>query len=234
MLAIIKRELSAYFSSAIGYIFLAVFYLFAGFNFFVICLYSNSSSLNYVFSNLFTATAFLVPILTMRLFSEERKQKTEQALLTAPIALTSIVLGKYLSALVLFFISCCITLVYAAVISFFVLPDWPVIIGSFVGLFLLGAALIAIGTFLSSLTENQVISAVAAFAVSLFVIMMDTIARVLPIDWLGNFIKQISFTAHYSDFTMGIFNLVDVFFFASVSALFIFLTVRVFEKRRWS
>ncbi len=234
MTAILKRELSSYFSSAIGYIVLAVFYLFAGIYFFSASLYRNSASLNNVFSNLFTVVAFLIPILTMRLISEDKKQKTDQALFTAPVRLSSIALGKYFAALILYVISISVTLLYAIVISFFVRPDWPVVLGNFLGLFLLGAALIAIGMFLSSLTENQVIAAVSGFAVAIFVIMMDFISSIIPVQFISNILRNISFTAHYSDFTMGIFNLVDVFFFLSVSALFVFLTVRIFEKKRWS
>lgn len=157
MSAVMKRELNSYFSSAIGYIFIAVFYVFAGFYFFATCLLSGYSTLSYVFSNMFAIAVFLVPVLTMRLWSEEKKQKTDQALFTAPVKLLPIVLGKYFAALIIYAISLAIFLVFGLVISCFVTPEWSVIIGNLIGLFLLGAALIAIGMFLSSLTENQVI-----------------------------------------------------------------------------
>ena len=160
MSAVMKRELNSYFSSAIGYIFIAVFYVFAGFYFFATCLLSGYSTLSYVFSNMFAIAVFLVPVLTMRLWSEEKKQKTDQALFTAPVKLLPIVLGKYFAALIIYAISLAIFLVFGLVISCFVTPEWSVIIGNLIGLFLLGAALIAIGMFLSSLTENQVIAAV--------------------------------------------------------------------------
>ena len=164
MSAVMKRELNSYFSSAIGYIFIAVFYVFAGFYFFATCLLSGYSTLSYVFSNMFAIAVFLVPVLTMRLWSEEKKQKTDQALFTAPVKLLPIVLGKYFAALIIYAISLAIFLVFGLVISCFVTPEWSVIIGNLIGLFLLGAALIAIGMFLSSLTENQVIAAVSGLS----------------------------------------------------------------------
>lgn len=234
MKAIIKRELSAYFNSAIGYVFLAIFFLFSGLFFFATSLNSNSTDLGYVFSSLLMLVVFLIPILTMRLISEEKKQKTDQALLTAPISLISIALGKYLSALIVYTISISVTLLYAVVLSFFNAPDWTSIIGHFIGLFLLGASLIAINLFISSVTESQVIAAVCGFAVGLLVLFMDAIKSLISIDLVGTIIKNISFVQHYNNFTMGILNIADLVFFLSVCALFIFLTVRVFEKRRWS
>ena len=223
MSAVMKRELNSYFSSAIGYIFIAVFYVFAGFYFFATCLLSGYSTLSYVFSNMFAIAVFLVPVLTMRLWSEEKKQKTDQALFTAPVKLLPIVLGKYFAALIIYAISLAIFLVFGLVISCFVTPEWSVIIGNLIGLFLLGAALIAIGMFLSSLTENQVIAAVSGFAVGLF---SNT--------FLVSIFTNLSFNAHYTNFTTGLLNFVDVIFFLSVISVFVFLTVRVFEKKRWS
>lgn len=234
MSAIIKREISAYFKSSIGYIYLSIFYLFGGFYFFINCLSSTSSNLTYLFYNLFTIVLLLIPILTMRLLSEEKRQKTDQALLTAPVSLTAIVIGKYLGALVMYTIGISVTLIYAVILSFFSSISVAVILGNFLGLFLLGAAFISVCLFLSSLTENQIVAAISGFAVSIFIIMLGTIATNIPNPFLSNILIAISFSAHYSDFSTGIFNLVDLFFFISATALFIFLTVRVLEKRRWS
>ena len=131
MAAIIKREISAYFLSAIGYIVLAAFYIFGGFYFYMSVLMSNTTDLSYTFSSLFVIMIFVIPILTMRLFSEEKKQKTDQVLLTAPVSLTSIVLGKYFAALIMYLFCILITLVYAVIISFFNTPDWITVLGNF-------------------------------------------------------------------------------------------------------
>lgn len=234
MLAIIKREINTYFSSVIGYVFLAIFFFFTGLNFYVYSLYSNSSSLTYVYKHLFIFTCFITPILTMRLISEDKKQKTDQALYTAPIKISSIALGKFISALVVFIIAISITLVYALVISFFTMPEWPVIIGSFIGILSLGSALISIGMFLSSLTESQVVAAISTLGVGLFIIFMDSIASVIKIKFIKNALTFLSFNNHYQNFSLGIFNFADIIFFSTVSALFIFLTVYVLDKKRWN
>ena len=232
--AIIKREISAYFSSAIGYIVLAAFYVFGGFYFYMSVLMSNSTDLSYTFSSLFVILTFIIPILTMRLFSEEKKQKTDQALLTAPISLTAITLGKYFAALIMYLFCILITLVYAVIISFFNAPSWETVFGNFIGIFLLGAALIAVGMFLSSITENQIVAAVGGIVFGVLMLFMDSIARAISVEFISNTLKGISFMSYYNNFTLGVVSLKDIVFFVSVCALFVFLTVRVFEKKRWS
>lgn len=232
--AIIKREISAYFSSAIGYIVLAAFYVFGGFYFYMSVLMANSTDLSYTFSSLFVILTFIIPILTMRLFSEEKKQKTDQALLTAPISLTAITLGKYFAALIMYLFCILITLVYAVIISFFNAPSWETVLGNFAGIFLLGAALIAVGMFLSSITENQIVAAVGGIVFGVLMLFMDSIARAISVEFISNTLKGISFMSYYNNFTLGVVSLKDIVFFVSVCALFVFLTVRVFEKKRWS
>ena len=234
MAAIIKREISAYFLSAIGYIVLAAFYIFGGFYFYMSVLMSNTTDLSYTFSSLFVIMIFVIPILTMRLFSEEKKQKTDQVLLTAPVRLTSIVLGKYFAALIMYLFCILITLVYAVIISFFNTPDWITVLGNFLGIFLLGAALIAIGMFLSSITENQIVAAIGGIVVGVLMLFMDSIAQAISVDFISNILKKISFMSYYNNFTLGVLNLKDIVFFLSVCVLFIFFTIRVFEKKRWS
>lgn len=234
MKAIIKREISAYFSSAIGYIVLSAFYVFGGFYFYISSLVSNTTDLSYTFSSLFIILIFIIPILTMRLFSEEKKQKTDQALLTAPISLTSMTLGKYFAAIIMYLLCILITLVYAIIIACFNMPDWTTILGNFLGIFLLGASLISIGMFLSSITENQIIAAVSGVAVGVLILFMDSIAQSVPVEFISDILKKISFISYYNNFTLGIVSLKDIVFFISVCVLFIFLTVRVFDKKRWS
>jgi ABC-2 type transport system permease protein len=234
MAAIIKREISAYFLSAIGYIVLAAFYIFGGFYFYMSVLMSNTTDLSYTFSSLFVIMIFVIPILTMRLFSEEKKQKTDQVLLTAPVSLTSIVLGKYFAALIMYLFCILITLVYAVIISFFNTPDWITVLGNFLGIFLLGAALIAIGMFLSSITENQIVAAIGGIVVGVLMLFMDSIAQAISVEFISNILKKISFMSYYNNFTLGVVSLKDIVFFLSVCVLFIFFTIRVFEKKRWS
>ena len=233
MWAIIKREISSYFTSAVGCVFLAAFYGFASFYFYMYCLMYQSASMTYVFTSMFTITMFLIPILTMRIWSEEKKQRTDQALFTAPVKLLPITLGKYLAAIIIYAISLACMLVFALILTFFGSPDWTVILGNLLGLFLLGSSLIAIGMFISALTENQMIAAIGGFVVAIFVSLMDTIANAIPIDFISKMIASASFNAHYTNFTVGILDLSGVIFFLSIIALFVFLTTRIFEKKRW-
>lgn len=234
MTAIYQREMRSYLTSAVGYVFLAVFYAIAGYYFFATSLVSNSTDLSYVFSNLFSIVIFLVPMLTMRLFSEERRQKTEQALFTAPVSFTGVVMGKFLACLTMYLLGMGVTLLYFLVMCAFQIPDVAVFCGNFLGLFLLGAALCAIGIFISSLTESQVIAAVGSLAIGLFLLFANSFTPVVSSEWINTVMDGISFYQHYLDFTRGLLNLSDLTFFISVTALFLFLTVRHLERRRIS
>lgn len=232
--AILKRELGSFFNSAIAYVVMAVFFFFSGLFFFVFCLANDSANLSYVYSNMFFIILFIVPIITMKSFSEEKRQKTDQALLTSPASLFQIVMGKFLGAFLLFAICCIMFLVYAIVISFFTAPDWSVILCTTIGILLLGGALIAIDIFISSLTESQVISAVAGFAIGIVIYLMSNLISVIPFDWLASLLQTVNFLNYYQNFTYGVLRLSDVVFFSSIIGLFLFFTVRVFEKKRWS
>lgn len=234
MTAILRRELGAYFNSPIGYIYLSVLYVFAGFYFFFSCLLGNSTDLTGVFSSLVTIILFLIPILTMRLLSEDKKNRTDQALLTAPISLTGLVMGKFLAALAVYLLGLVITLVYGLIMAVWSPPDWLQVFSNFFALLLLGAALIAIGMFISSLTENQVIAAVGGFAVALGLIIVDALTNVTQNPIISKIVAGVSFFTRYSSFTSGLFDLSSILFFASVCFIFVFFTIRVLEKRRWS
>lgn len=233
MNAIMRRELQSYFITPTGYIYLAVFWFFSGFYFTGTSLANASTSLTYVFANLFNICLFLVPILTMRLVSEERKARNDQLLLTCPLRLSSLVLGKFLAALLIFLAGTIITLVFGVVVDLFGAADWPVIIGNFLGLALLGGALIAIGMFISALTENQIIAAVGSFAVSLLFLLSDTVASIVRTPLLKGILTAVSIRQHYRGFTQGLLSLVDIVFFLSVTAAFLFLTIGSYERRRW-
>ena len=232
--AILKRELGAYFSSATAYVVMAVYFFFSGLFFNFYCISANSSSLSYVYGNMFYIILFLIPIITMKTFAEEKKQKSDQALLTAPTSLTEIVLGKFLGAFCLYAICCCIFLVYAVVISFFASPEWSVILCTFIGILLLGGSLIAINVFISVMTESMVVAAVIGMGVGLVISMTNYLISLIHVDWIKNILNKINFLSYYENFTYGILSIVDVVFFLSVTALFLFFTVRVLEKRRWS
>lgn len=233
MTAIFKREFKAYFYSPLGYVFIAAFFLLSGYFFFNYNIYGNTTDMRSLFSTLFTVTLFFIPILTMRLISEDLKLKTDYLLLMAPISTSSIILGKLLAAVLVFLIAISETLIIAAVISTIAAPEWPVIIGHFIGLFLLGITLISIGMLISALTENQIIAAIGGFCVSIFLMLIDTLAPVINNKYLYKIVTNMSFRTRYVPFTLGIINFSNIIFFLSITGLFTFLTMVVFEKRRW-
>lgn len=236
MSAIFKREFKTYFTSPIGYIILAMIFFISGLYFYLANMMLRSTDLSVVYSNILSILMLLVlPVLTMRLMSDDKRMKTDQALLTAPVSLTGIVLGKFLAALVIFAIGLSITIVFAIIIAFQVTPDWMVIIGNFVGLLLLGGMIISIGLLISSLTESQFIAALGTFVVSFLLLMVDSLTSMFPSSQvLSTVVNFLSVSTRYNNFTIGIINYDNVFFFLSMQALFLFLTVRVLDRKRWS
>ena len=232
MTAILKREVHAYLRTPLGYVFISAMYLFTGYYFFTYNIFGNTTDTSGLFSMLFSIVLFLIPVLTMRLFSEERRSKTDQILLTSPVSRISIVLSKYFAALCIYIIAISGTLVMALILEHFSYPDWSVIFGNFFGLLLLGSALIAVCLFISSLTENQIIAAVGGFAASLFLILMDAIVFITTNNILQILFGHMSFNNRYRGFTIGLVGLADVVFFISIVILFLALTVIVLERRR--
>ncbi len=232
--AIYRREMYAFFTSGLAYVFLSVYFLFSGYFFYAGSLASATTDTSAMFGALFLVVLFLIPILTMRLLSEEKKNKTDQGLLTAPVGLWSIVLGKYLAAFTLFVIAESIVFIYAMFLSYFGTVTWSTLLGNYFAMLLLGAAFIAVGTFISSLTENQMASAVASFLALMLLYMIDSIGSNISVEFIQKLFTSLSFYSRYIEFTMGLFNLSSVVFYISAAFLFNFFTVRVLEKRRWS
>lgn len=233
MNAIFKRELRAYFNAPLGYVLIAVAYFFTNYYFFTYNLYGNTTDFSTLYSMLFSVVLFLVPVLTMRLLSEEKRAKTDQLLFTAPVSRADIVLGKYFAAVVVYLLAISATLLDAVITSVFAPVDWPSVIGNFLGLALLGFALIAVCLFLSSLTESQVIAAVMGFAVSLFLVLVDAISYVVSGAFWQTLFSYLSFQSRYEPFTLGIVDLPGAVFFLSVSALFLVFSIVTLERRRW-
>lgn len=233
--AIFKRELRAYFSAPLGYIFIGVVFALSGYYFwYVLSLQYNY--IEYVFSSMFTVVTMIIPLLTMRLLSEEKKLKTDQLLFTAPVNLTDVVLGKYLAALVVYTIGISCTILFQIILAVYAVPDWNIFLGNYLALLLVGAAFIAVGLFISALTENQIVAAIGTLAVVLLVWMFDMIASVLPTElgFLATALNALSFSTRYNDFVSGLLDLSHILFFLSFAAAFLFLTVRMLERKRWS
>lgn len=214
--------------------FLAIFYAFSGLFFYIFSLSVGSTDISSVFLMMFIVLMVFVPLLTMRLLSEDKKQKTDQLILTAPVSLLSIVMGKFLAAYAIFAIGVAVMPVYGFVMSTFATVSWLPIWGNTVGLLLLGGIFVSIGLFISSLTENQMIAAIGGFFINLMILLMNTLKSALPNGFLQDVLSSISVYSRYSEITNGIFSLSSLIFFVSVIFIFLFLTVRVLEKRRWA
>lgn len=237
MSAIFKREFKSYFTTPIGYIVLAVMMIVHGWAFADVY-EAGSPDISYVFTSfLSTLIVFILipPILTMRSMSEDRRQKVDQVLITSPVSLYSIVLGKFFAILAIFMMGYSMTLVFQIIIAFQgVTVNWLIYIGNVLGVALIGSALIALGIFISSLTESQLVSVVVSVAVASLLSMMDSFASTINVRWVTKVVEWISFTGRYYTFCEGILDYSNAVFFLGFAAVFIFLTVRVLDKRRYS
>lgn len=286
MRALYKRELRAYFLSPLGYIFLGLFLLVAGLFFSLVSLFSLNPAFSNVLSSLLFVFLLIIPILTMRLISEDTSKKVTQLLYASPINVSDIVIGKYLAAVTVFFISLLVMATYPIIISFYGDVNLLGTYIGFLGFFLLGCAFISIGLFVSSTTESQVISAVVTFAALLGLWMIDSIAVVLPTDstssiifcqllivafgffaysstknyYLGGLItviltainmalgvlnpslyvglmykllSRLSLLTQFDGFLLDTISIGPVVYYISISTIFVILTIRNMEKRRW-
>lgn len=233
MRAIFKREFKSYFSTPIGYIVVAAFYFFLGLYFSLIYSYG-SPEVETVIVTMSTIVVFALPVLTMRLMSEDRRQKVDQALLTAPVGLTSIVMGKFLAAMAVFAIGFAPTIIFEIIVAAYVSVNVLSFIYALLGMMLLGGALIAIGMFISSLTESSVVSAILTLVINILVLYMSSFASLITVEWLANIVESASFITAFESFGSNIFSIADIVYFLSIIAIFLFLCVRSLEKRRWA
>lgn len=247
MLAIFKKELRSYFLNAIGYVYLGVFLAVSA----LLCCYTTLGSGTYDTSQYFSFISLifiiLIPLLTMRLFAEEKKLRTEQLILTSPVSLAGMVIGKFLAAFTLFAISILLSLInfiplciyanldgvndaYASSVG----PVASMIFSNTLGLLLLGAAFIAVGMFVSSLTENQLAAAIVTVAIIAVMLLLNIVNSYVENYVIRFIISWVCFLSRYSPFQSGIFDPSALLYFISVAGVFLFLTARVYDKRRWS
>lgn len=230
MAAVLKRELGSYFRSPIGYTIIAIFYFFANIFFNMYCLSYNSGNMSSVFKNMFLIVLFIIPIITMKTFSEDKKLGTDKLLLTSPVSTGRIVFGKYLSAMIIYVICLLIFVIQGFILDYFTTPQWSVILCTVLGLALMGSAIISIGLFISSLTESQIIACVGTLGVGFFLYIMDVLANLANNAIVSYVVGVFTFIQRFSNFTLGIFNPADVLYFLSVTCLFLWFTMKSFGK----
>ena len=247
MFAIYKKELRSYFINAIGYVYVGIFLAAAA----LLCCYTTIGSGSYDTSSYFTFLLFsfiiLIPLLTMKLFAEEKKLRTEQLLLTAPVSIWGIVLGKFLAAATLFVgsvLASCINFIPMYIYAnaerladeygvTYIGPMTGEIITCLVGVIFIGLAFIAIGMFVSSLTENQLAAAVITIAIILVMLILDLLQQYIDVYAIRFVVNWVCVLSRFSNFTQGILDYASMLYYLSISGVFLLLTARVYDKRRW-
>ncbi len=235
MKAIFKREIDNYLNNPMGYVFLGIFILiFSGIFCYVNLFALTSSNISHTFTLMIYAMLCLMPLLTMRLLSEEKAGKTDQLLLTSPISSYSVVMGKFLAVMALVLLALCFTIPHIVVLILRGNPEFSTTLLAYLGFLLYSLVYAAIGLFISSLTENQVISAVLTFAAFLGMLVLEVlVVPSIQSPVIYKILSGISFASRYTDFSLGILNVSSVIYYISVALMFNFFTVLSIERRRW-
>ncbi len=249
VVAIAQRELSAYFSGPIGYVLVGFFALLFGYFFYVPLYYFQEQSLQAgmnptqslninqmligpTFMNTTVVMLFLFPLITMRTYSEEKRSGTIELLLTSPVRDIEIILGKFFGALLLYAAMLAVTLIHMAVLFIYGSPEWKPLLTGYLGLLLMGGSFLSLGLFISSLTKNQIVAAMATFAVFLLLWI---------INWMSSFVgptaqavlSALSLTEHFDDFAKGIIDTKHLIYYLSFIAFGLFLTAKSVDSERW-
>lgn len=234
MKAIFKKEFKNYFLSPVGYIFVGVFMALASMFFASGILSTQQADISLMFSDINVIYLFLASLLTMRLLAEEKNKKTDQLLLSSPVSITEIVLGKYFAAMAVFGVTILLSFIFPAIMFTFGEPSLSEVIGSYIGFVLLWGAFISIGVFISSLTESQMIAGVFTFASLLLIYFISWFEASVQNELAKKVIECFSLLSRYSEFQSGILNIENIIYYLSFIFVFLFLTVRVIDKRRYS
>lgn len=236
MFAIYKRELKSYFRSFIGLLFIAVTLFFIGLYFFVNNMLNGYPYFSYSVSSVMIMFFIAVPVLTMRILAEERKNKTDQLILTAPVSVGGIVMGKFLALLTIYAIPTAVICVYPVIMSRFGTVPMANAYVAILGFFLYGMLAIAIGVMVSSLTESQVISSVLTFIILFLMYMMTAICGLISStgNLLTKLLSCLDTSTPYANMLNGTLDLKSVVYFVSMTVLALFLTVQFIQKRRYS
>ncbi|HEV8260215.1 MAG TPA: ABC transporter permease subunit [Burkholderiales bacterium] len=229
-LPLLGKELRALFYSPIAYIIIAVFLLLMGYSFTLTLFLNKFATLIHIFFQSAGLLLLLIPIITMRLFAEERKAGTLELLLTAPVRESQVVLAKYLASMAVVLAMIALTGAYGIVLGMFGSPDWGPIYSGYVGLVLLASTLVALGLTISALTSNQVAAAIVTIGISFLMWTIDTLAAMMP-EGLERVLISLSLLAHFTPFAAGAMYTSDLGFFVSTTLLALFLAMRALARR---
>jgi len=229
---IISRELKTFFTTPVSHVISAFFLFFMGLIFSLLIFYDKTADLRGLISVAVVTFLLIVPVVTMRLFSEEKKTGTIELLLTNPISDWEVVLGKYFSSVVFFLFLMVMTFEFPLVLMIYSEPDIGVTFSGYLGFFLIGCFMIAVGTLASSLCRSQIISAISSFSTLLVLWFIDETGEIFPKSF-SEFIEYISIYNHFDGFLMGQISSSSLIFYISMIFLVLFLTTRVIESRKW-
>jgi ABC-2 type transport system permease protein len=232
MLAIYIKEMSQYFRSMAGYIFLTIMMLICGFLFTTGNLISQNPDIKSFFLSLFNILIFIIPILTMRQFSEEQKLKTQQLLFTLPLSIESIVLGKFFATLSMIGIGLVVTLAYPLILAYLGSSALLVTLGNYLGVILFASMVVAIGLYISSFTDSQVVAAIVSYGIILILWLTDSLTPSITNQFLKEILGIFSLKSNYIEFTYGIFNPAGILYFLTLTGLFLILTMVNIDSRR--
>lgn len=227
---LLLKEERAIFASPIAYVTVAVYLLLMGYTFTAILFLNRTGELVRVFFQAAVLFLLIVPVVTMRLFAEERRGGTLELLLTSPVREIEIVLAKFVAGLTIPVVMLALTGSYAAVLGIYGDPDWGPIYSGMLGLFLLAAALTAIGQLASGLADNQIVAAVVSLGAGILLWMIDTLGYLLP-EPFDQIVSHLSLVAHFTPFATGAMFLSDVGFFLTIVLAAVFLSVRALARR---
>ena len=235
MLAIYKKEMRSYFTSVIGYVFLVLYLAVAGAAFCYTTLFSMSADVTTFYTLMLIVSSIMLPLLTMKSFSEERKTKTEQLLLTSPVSIIGIVCGKFLAAYTVFAACMLVNSLYFLFLINYATLKFAVLIGNLFAILLVGMVYIAIGLFVSALTENQLSAAIGTIAIILGFLAIGLVGTFIPSEYAVRYVFDfISIFTRFQAFTAGYLDVAALIYYISVAFIFIYLTVRIYDRRRYS
>jgi len=251
---ILTKEMKSYFNSPVAFVVATIFSVLAGYQFYVIfakfsqlsfeaqtnpAVASQFGALNVTemvirpfFNVVSTVMLIMLPMLTMRVFAEEWKAGTMELLLTFPVRDEEAIMGKFAGCMGIFTLMLLLSFPSVALVGYYGDPEWEVVITGYMGLFLMGGAFVSMGLFMSSLTENQVIAAALSFAALLILFMLGYTSGLVG-ENLGKVLEYVSITFHFQKFAKGVIDTSDIIYYILFTALFLFLSMRSVESKRW-
>ncbi|MBQ7599401.1 MAG: ABC transporter permease [Clostridia bacterium] len=234
MSALYRKEIRTYFTTPLGYAFMAVFLAVSGCVFALTTYQAQTSDVSSYFQLMIFGYIVVVPLLTMRSFAEEKRSKTDQLLMSSPISERSMVLAKFFAALTMFAITVLLSCIYYLPLFGYGEPNVGRAFGCLIGMFLIGACFIAVGLFVSSLTDSSVTACVGTMGILAFLAGISVFNSLIDSYFVRTVLSWISVYSRYSNFAYGMFDIASAVYYVSITAVFVFLSIRVLERRRYA